>query len=122
MDKILKDLFSFQDIKYKDFNLKLIPTVDKDLIIGVRTPILRNYAKKLFKEDEKQTFEFLDNLPHKYYEENNLHGCLIEQIKDFDLAMEYTKKFVPFIDNWATCDLFSPKVLKNIQMKHINIF
>lgn len=112
MDKILKDLFSFQDIEYKDFTSKLIPTVDKDLIIGVRTPILRNYAKKLFKEDEKQTFEFLNNLPHKYYEENNLHGCLIEQIKDFDFAMEYTEKFVPFIDNWATCDLFSPKVFK----------
>ena len=59
MDKILKDLFSFQDIEYKDFNSKLIPTVDKDLIIGVRTPILRNYAKKLFKEDEKRTFNFL---------------------------------------------------------------
>lgn len=112
MDKILKDLFSFQDIEYKDFTSKLIPTVDKDLIIGVRTPDLRNYAKKLFKEDEKRTFEFLNNLPHKYYEENNLHGCLIEQIKDFDLAMEYTEKFIPFIDNWATCDLFSPKVFK----------
>jgi hypothetical protein len=112
MDKILKDLFSFQDIEYKNFNAKLIPTVDKDLIIGVRTPDLRNYAKKLFKEDEKRSFQFLNNLPHKYYEENNLHGCLIEQIKDFDLAMEYTEKFIPFIDNWATCDLFSPKVFK----------
>ena len=112
MDKILRDLFSFQDIEYKNFNAKLIPTVDKDLIIGVRTPDLRNYAKKLFKEDEKRSFQFLNNLPHKYYEENNLHGCLIEQIKDFDLAMEYTEKFIPFIDNWATCDLFSPKVFK----------
>lgn len=112
MDKILNDLFSFQDVKYKNFNAKLIPTVDKDLIIGVRTPELRNYAKKLSKEDEKRTFNFLNNLPHKYYEENNLHGCLIEQIKDFDLAMEYTEKFIPFIDNWATCDLFSPKVFK----------
>ena len=112
MDKILRDLFSFQDIEYKNFNAKLIPTVDKDLIIGVRTPDLRNYAKILFKEDEKRTFEFLNNTPHKYYEENNLHGCLIEQIKDFDLAMEYTEKFIPFIDNWATCDLFSPKVFK----------
>jgi len=112
MDKILEDLFSLQDIEYKNFNAKLIPTVDKDLIIGVRTPDLRNYAKKLFKEDEKRSFQFLNNLPHKYYEENNLHGFLIEQIKDFDLAMEYTEKFIPFIDNWATCDTFSPKVFK----------
>ncbi|WP_311525983.1 DNA alkylation repair protein [uncultured Parvimonas sp.] len=116
MDKILEDLFSLQDIEYKNFNAKLIPTVDKDLIIGVRTPDLRNYAKKLFKEDEKRSFKFLNSLPHKYYEENNLHGFLIEQIKDFDLAMEYTENFIPFIDNWATCDSFCLKVFK----KYVN--
>ena len=116
MDKILEDLFSLQDIEYKNFNAKLIPTVDKDLIIGVRTPDLRNYAKKLFKEDEKRSFKFLNSLPHKYYEENNLHGFLIEQIKDFDSAMEYTENFIPFIDNWATCDSFCPKVFK----KYVN--
>src|SRR3712207_9418261 len=99
MDKILKDLFSFQDIEYRNFTSKLIPTVDKSTIIGVRTLDLRIYAKKLFKEDEKRVFDFLNNLPHKYYEENNLHGFLIEQIKDFDSAMKYTEKFLPFVED-----------------------
>lgn len=112
MDKIIKDLFSMEDIGYKKFFSKYIPNVPCEKIIGIRTPILRNYAKKLFKEDEKKSFEFLNNLPHKYYEENNLQVCLIEQIKDIDLAIKYTEDFIPFIDNWATCDLFSPKIFK----------
>lgn len=116
MDKILEDLFSMQDIEYKKFQSKLMPTVPYEKIIGIRTPVLRNYAKTLFKEDERLVFEFLNNLPNKYYEEDNLQGFLIEEIKDFDLAMKYTEDFIPFIDNWATCDSFCPKVFK----KYVN--
>lgn len=116
MDKILEDLFSMQDIDYKKFQSKLMPTVPYEKIIGIRTPVLRNYAKTLFKEDERLVFEFLNNLPNKYYEEDNLQGFLIEEIKDFDLAMKYTEDFIPFIDNWATCDSFCPKVFK----KYVN--
>lgn len=112
MRKIREELLQMEDLPYKDFQSRLIPTLDKDKIIGIRTPILRKYAKELFKEDSEAAFRFLDDLPHRYYEENNLHGFLIEEIKDFDKTLHYTKAFLPFIDNWATCDSFSPKVFK----------
>lgn len=110
MNNIRQRLFEMQDLKYKEFHQRLIPTVDSELIIGVRTPNLRKLAKEFFKEDESK--RFLRELPHKYYEENNLHAFLIEQIKDFDLAAEETERFLPYIDNWATCDMFAPKVFK----------
>lgn len=114
MDQIEKyvreRLFALQDLKYCDFQSKLIPTVDKSTMIGVRTPDLRKLAKELSKIPE--TAEFLAILPHNYYEENNLHGSLIEQIKDYDICMKKLESFLPFIDNWATCDLTHPKVLK----------
>ena len=98
------------DENYKNFHKKLIPTVDEDLIIGVRTPELRKYAKKIFGTAESD--EFLKILPHKYYEDNNLHAFLIEQIKDFDECANEVTRFLPFIDNWATCDMLSPKIFK----------
>lgn len=111
---IRAQLFALQDLKYRDFHAKLVPTVEKDCYIGVRTPVLRKFAKVFSKQPE--AMEFLETLPHKYIEENNLHAFLIETFKDFDTALIYTEKFLPYIDNWATCDLFSPKLFK----KHPN--
>lgn len=107
---ILEQLFELQDLSYKDFHAKLIPTVNPDAIIGVRTPQLRKFAKEFAKTPEVS--EFLKELPHAYYEENNIHGFLIEQIKDYDMCIKALNEFLPFIDNWATCDMMSPKILK----------
>lgn len=108
-------LFKLQDLEYKKFNSKLIPTVSPDKIIGIRTPTLRKLSKELFKSGEYGAF--LEKLPHDFYEENNLHAFLIEQIKDFDMAIGETEKFLPYIDNWATCDCFQPKVFKKHKSK-----
>lgn len=112
MDSIRKELSEMEDLGYKAFHKKLIPTIDEGRIIGIRTPLLRKYAKDFMKNDSKRAELFLKELPHHYYEENNLHGFLIENIKDFDSALELTKEFLPYIDNWATCDSFSPKIFK----------
>ena len=109
-------LFELQDLKYRDFHAKLMPTVNKEKIIGVRTPALRVFAKKYGKTDEAK--EYLQILPHQYYEENNLHGLLIEQIKDYDTCLEELERFLPYIDNWATCDMLAVKVVK----KHLDTF
>ena len=109
-------LFKLQDLKYRDFHAKLMPTVNKEKIIGVRTPALRVFAKKYGKTDEAK--EYLQILPHQYYEENNLHGLLIEQIKDYDTCLEELERFLPYIDNWATCDMLAVKVVK----KHLDKF
>ena len=109
-------LFELQDLKYRDFHAKLMPTVNKEKIIGVRTPALRVFAKKYGKTDEAK--EYLQILPHQYYEENNLHGLLIEQIKDYDICLEELERFLPYIDNWATCDMLAVKVVKN----HLDTF
>lgn len=103
-----KRLFALQDLAYRDFQAKLIPTVDPESVIGVRTPALRKLAKELFKEDAYR--DFLAELPHTYYDENNLHAFMIEQLKDYEECLRQTEIFLPYIDNWATCDLFSPKV------------
>ena len=103
-------LFSHQDLKYRDFQCKLMPTVDPDTVIGVRTPELRKFSKELGKMPE--VAEFLKSLPHKYYEENNLHGFLVENMKDYDMCITSVDEFLPYVDNWATCDLMSPKVFK----------
>ncbi len=103
-------LLSLQDEKYRDFTAGLMPTVPKEKIIGVRTPLLRSFAKELLKEGDYRNF--LSSLPHKYYEEDNLHGFIIEGIKDFDLCISELRRFIPYMDNWATCDCVRPKVLK----------
>ena len=109
-------LFELQDLKYRDFHAKLMPTVNKEKIIGVRTPALRVFAKKYGKTDEAK--EYLQILPHQYYEENNLHGLLIEQIKDYDTCLEELERFLPYIDNWATCDMLAGTGVK----KHLDTF
>lgn len=110
MDKIKEDLFKLQDKKYRDFQVKLIPTVDKDNIIGVRTPGLRSYAKNLVKNNEY--LSFLNDLPHKYFDENQLHAFIISEIKDYEKCITYINEFLPYVDNWATCDQMSPKIFK----------
>ena len=109
-NKVVKSLFSMQDLDYKRFHAKLIPNVNEELVIGVRTPQLRKYAKDFAKTDEAK--EFIKMLPHKYYEENNLHGFILEQIKDYDECIAEVERFLPYVDNWATCDMMAPKVFK----------
>lgn len=108
--EVEKRLFDLQDLKYRDFQAKLVPTVDAKTIIGVRTPDLRNFAKEFIKNPESDNF--LEILPHKYYEENNLHGFIIEKQKDYGKVIELLNNFLPYVDNWATCDVISPKVFK----------
>lgn len=103
-------LFELEDLGYKEFHSHLMPTVDPDTVIGVRTPELRRLAGKLAKDPEINLF--LDTLPHTYYEENNLHGFILERIKDYEACVEAVDIFLPYIDNWATCDMFTPKVFK----------
>lgn len=103
-------LFSLQDTKYRDFHSKLMPTIDYETIIGVRTPDLRKQVKTLVKRED--IGEFMEALPHDYYEENNLHAFLIEQMKDYDECLEHLERFLPYVDNWATCDAMTPKVFK----------
>ena len=117
-DKILKTLIALKDDKYKTFTSKLIPNINPDVIIGIRTPQLRDLAKKL--KDEKDIDIFLSTLPHKYLEENSLHAYLIEQIKDYDLCVKEINKFLPYIDNWGTCDTLRPKCFKKNTDKLFN--
>ena len=111
MDIMIKELFQLQDKDYQAFHSKLIPNVDSDRVIGVRTPVLRKYAKELAKRPEAAGF--LKELPHYYYEENNLHGILLTLLyKNVPELLEQLEVFLPCVDNWATCDLLSPKVFK----------
>mgnify|MGYP005754504801 FL=1 len=101
-------LFALQDEGYRAFHSRLMPTVPPETVIGVRVPALRRLAKRL--AGTPQAEAFLQELPHIYYEENNLHAFLLESIRDYDAALAATEKFLPYIDNWATCDSFCPKV------------
>ena len=109
-DDIRSRLFALQDVPYRDFQAKLIPTVDPETMIGVRTPALRQLAKELAKTDAASAF--LAELPHRYFDENQLHAFLISEIKDFDVCIAETERFLPYIDNWATCDQMSPKIFR----------
>ena len=114
MNKIIDDnrseLFSLQDKKYRDFQVKLIPTVDPDNVIGVRTPEIRKLAKKLIRREDAD--EFLRNLPHQYFDEDQVHALAISEIKDYKRCIEEIDRFLPFVNNWATCDQMSPKVFR----------
>ncbi len=110
MKMILDKLILAREEEYKEFQCALMPTVDREKVLGVRTPFLRKFAKEIHCEDAE---EFLKILPHEYYEENNLHAFLIERIKDADRCFDEIERFLPYIDNWATCDSFSPKVVKD---------
>ena len=111
MDSIQKRLFEMQDLKFRDFHAKLIPTVDKNTIIGVRTPKLRTLAKELIKTGD--AFLFVKELPHEYFDENSLHSILMGLLPvSIEEVLTHIDTFLPYIDNWATCDVMSPKIFK----------
>lgn len=105
--EIQSRLFEMQDLGYKDFHVKLMPGINPDTVIGVRTPALRAFAKEVFKSGDYD--EFIGTLPHEYYDEMNLHGFIICEIKDYEKVVYEIDRFLPYVNNWATCDLISPK-------------
>jgi 3-methyladenine DNA glycosylase AlkD len=105
---IREELFKLRDGKYRDFQSRLIPTAAPETIIGVRTPELRRFAKELMKRGNISPF--LEALPHRYFDENQLHAFLLSELKDYGRCLEEVCRFLPYIDNWATCDQLSPKV------------
>ena len=119
---IKEELFALQDISYGDFQAKLTPGIPRELFIGVRVPKVRKLAKKLAKEPEASNF--LKDLPHKYYDENMLHGLLLSEMKDYDACIEEIDKFLPYVDNWAVCDILSPKIFnknKTVLLEKIKV-
>ena len=108
MTSLQERLFAMQDKQYAAFRAKLTPGVPMESFIGIRVPVLRKFAKEFTKE--KGCEEFLHQLPHQYYDENMLHGLLISEVKDYEECIRLTDRFLPFVDNWAVCDIMSPKV------------
>jgi len=115
MKEILDKIILLKDDAYGDFQARLTPTIKRENFIGVRVPLLRSLAKELSKNSEISAF--FDELPHRYYDENMLHGLLIAEIKDFDKCVAEVNKFLPYIDNWAVCDILSPKVFAKNKAK-----
>ena len=109
-EEIRDRLFAERDEKYAKMQEKIIPTVAADSIIGVRTPALRKFAKELAKRDDVS--DFLNDLPHKYFDENQLHAFIVSEMKDYESCVAEVTRFLPYVDNWATCDQMSPKVFK----------
>ena len=109
-DKIRKELFSLQDLKYREMQEKIIPTVKPESIIGVRTPELRRMAKELAGREGIDAF--LNDLPHRYFDENQLHAFILSGMKDYAECLAALERFLPYVDNWATCDQMSPKVFR----------
>lgn len=107
LSTIQKKLFERQDLAYADFQSQLIPHLAREFFIGVRVPVLRHLAKELTQAEAQQ---FLQALAHHYYEENILHAIVLSELKDFDACLDAVESFLPFIDNWAVCDILSPKV------------
>lgn len=111
MQEITDRLFEMQDLKYRDFNSSLNPTLNKNCFIGVRTPLLRSFAKEI--KGTELAEKFILELPHKYFEENQLHALLFDNEKSFDKCIKNIELFLPYVDNWATCDQLNPKIFKN---------
>ena len=111
MEEIQKQLFELQDMAYRDFHSRLMPDIDKETVIGIRVPMLRKNAKSIAGTELAE--KFIKELPHCYYEENNLHMMLITGIKDYDRCLTEIERFLPYIDNWATCDFPAPKCFEN---------
>jgi len=108
--EIRRELFACQDVKFKELNLKLIPSLDASRVIGVRTPDVRRIAKQYGKRQNVDSF--LAALPHDYFEENNVHAAIIASFRDYEMTVAALDKFLPFVDNWATCDMMTPTVFK----------
>ena len=109
-ETIQNRLFALQDTAYRGFQIRLMPTVNPETVIGVRTPELRKLAKRLNNTPEGAAF--LEALPHQYYEENNLHGLMISAMADYGQTIAALERFLPYVDNWATCDLIRPKAFR----------
>lgn len=107
---ITEELFALQDASYADFQAKLTPNIPRELFIGVRVPVARKLAKKLSQKPEAASF--LSDLPHTYYDENILHSLLLSEMKDYDACVAAVDAFLPYVDNWAVCDILSPKIFK----------
>ena len=112
--ELVKRLLAEQDLKYRDFHASLLPNIDKKTIIGVRVPTMRKIAKEF--ADSK----FLDKLPHKYFEENQVHLFVVERIRDFDECLSRIEQFLPYIDNWAVCDGKAPKALLKDEKRFVS--
>ena len=110
IDEIRAELFRLQDAKYRDFLRKLIPTVPPEKVIGIRTPALRTMAKQIGRREDIGAF--LEELPHTYFDENQLHAFILSEMKDPAACLSAVDRFLPYIDNWATCDQLSPKVFR----------
>lgn len=110
IEEIRGELFDLQDVAYRDFQSKIMPTVDANTAIGVRTPELRRLAKQLAKQEDVGAF--LDDLPHAYFDENQLHAFIVSELRDYESCLREVERFLPYVDNWATCDQMSPKVFK----------
>ena len=117
MESILSILFAKQDLAYRDFQVPLIPNLDKDSFIGVRLPILKKLAKEIV--NTKEAASFIHALPHRYYDENQLHAFIIYFIKDYDTCLMEIERFLPYVDNWAVCDTMKPVIFKKNKDKLI---
>lgn len=116
---IRNELIKLSDKKYSMFNSKLIPNIDTESVLGIKMPVLRKFAMSLTLEEKKA---FFNNLPHKYLEENNLHSLVLNDVSDYELLMLELEKFLPYINNWETCDALKPKVfLKNLNKLNIRL-
>ena len=118
MQSIKAKLYELSDEKYAEFQAKLTPNVDRELFIGVRVPDVRKLAKNLYKSGKYE--KFISELPHKYYDENMLHGLILSEFKNYDECIEEVDKFLPYVDNWAVCDIMSPKCFKKNKDKLMN--
>ena len=110
MTSLHKKLHSLQDLKYRDMQIKIMPTIDEKSVIGVRTPELRSIAKEFLKDGDYK--DFLEKLPHKYFEENQIHAFIISGVRDYGQCIDRLNAFLPYVDNWATCDQMSPVIFK----------
>ena len=118
IDEIRAELKKLQDVKYREMQIRIIPTVKPESIIGVRTPALRQMAKR-YVQDERVGV-FLKDLPHQYFEENQLHAFILSGMKDYGACLEELNRFLPYVDNWATCDQMSPKVFRKHREELLN--
>ncbi len=120
MEEITRKLFSLQDEKYRDFQIKLVPGITKEQMIGIRTPDLRALAKEISANPDTAS-AFLQELPHKYFEENLIHFFIVALIKDFDECINQVERFLPYVDCWPVCDQASPKVFKKNHEKLLSL-
>ena len=117
---LYRKLYDLQDLKYRDMQIKIIPTINPESVIGVRTPELKSMAKDILKDGNYK--DFLKELPHRYFEENQLQAFILSGIKELKECLEGLEKFLPYVDNWATCDQMSPKIFKkhkDVLLTHI---